>query len=41
MVDIRDFHSDKNVNFCYNFVGLSIADDLNSKILKVYGNIFL
>ena len=30
-VDIRDFHFHKNVNFCNNFVALTIADDLESK----------
>ena len=39
-VDIRNFHCHKNVNFCNNFVGLMIPDDLKSKILTVYRNIF-
>ena len=32
-VDIRDFHCHKNVNvdFCNNFVGLTVADDLKSR----------
>ena len=39
-VDIRDFCCQKNVNFCNNSDGLTIANDLKSKIWKVYGNIF-
>ena len=33
-------HGHKNVNLFKNFVGLTIADDLKSKIWKVYENIF-
>ena len=40
-VDISNFHCHKIVNFCNDFVWLTIADDLKSKIWKVYGNIFL
>ena len=40
-VDIGNFHCQKNVNFCNNFVDLMIANDLKGKIWKVYGNIIL
>ena len=40
-VEIRNFHCHKNVNSCNNFVGLTFANYLKSKIWKVYGNIFL
>ena len=40
-VDIRDNHSHKIINFCNDFVGLTIADDLICKIWIVYGNVFL
>ena len=33
-VDISNFHRHKIVNFCNNFVGLTIPDDLKSKIWK-------
>ena len=33
------FQCHKNVNFCNNFVGLTIADDLKSKIGKSFGYI--
>ena len=33
-MDISDFHRHKIVNFCNNFVGLTIPDDLKSKIWK-------
>ena len=33
-VDISNFHHHKIVNFCNNFVGLTIPDDLKSKIWK-------
>ena len=39
-VEIRNFHCHKNVNSCNNFVGLTFANYLKSKIWKVYGNIF-
>ena len=34
-MDIGDFHCHKNVNFCNNFVALTIADDLKCKIWEV------
>ena len=38
-VDISTFHCHKSVNFCNNFVSLSVADNLKSKIWKIYANI--
>ena len=40
-VDISTFRYHKSVNFCNDFVGLTIADDLICKIWIVYGNVFL